>query len=104
MCSCLIVPLILCAKTIDTQCAHLVCASPAAAPESPAAAPESPPESPGAAPEPPAAAPESPVAAPEPPPGLDGLLAETHATAISRNPEQNRQSGGPALLCVCIAL
>jgi hypothetical protein len=91
------VPLILCAKTIDTQCAHLVCASPAWAAKSPAAAPQSPPESP-------AAAPESPVAAPESPPDLDGLLTETHATAISRNPEQNRQSGEPALLCVCIAL
>ena len=90
-------PLILCAKTIDTQCAHLVCASPAWAAKSPAAAPQSPPESP-------AAAPESPVAAPESPPDLDGLLTETNATAISRNPEQNRQSGEPALLCVCIAL
>jgi hypothetical protein len=101
------VPLILCAKTIDTQCAHLVCASPAWAAKSPAAAPESPaaaPESPVAAPESPVAAPESPVAAPEAAPDLDGLLTETHATAISRNPEQNRQSGEPALRCVCIAL
>ena len=93
-------PLILCAKTIDTQCAHLVCASPAWAGKSPAAAPESP----AAAPESPVAAPESPVAAPESPPDLDGLLTETHATAITRNPEQNRQSGEPALLCVCTAL
>jgi hypothetical protein len=44
------------------------------------------------------------VAAPESAPDLDGLLTETHATAISRNPEQNRQSGEPALRCVCIAL
>jgi hypothetical protein len=94
------VPLILSAKTIDTQCAHLVCASPAAAPKSPTAAPKSP----AAAPESPAAAPESPAAAPESPPDLDGLLTETNATAISRNPEQNRQSGEPALLCVCVAL
>ena len=85
-------PLILSAKTIDTQCAHLVCASPAAAPKSATAAPKSP-----------AAAPES-LTAPESPPDLDGLLTETNATAISRNPEQNRQSGEPALLCVCIAL